>query len=169
MCFFIEGYRTKIDYFFVVVALNKYTGECYSFYFFKNVDSSIRMMIFTCIWLSNIALQRYTLTWINSCRYYTNTVGNFERKNIMGQKMSDSNDEENELFNPLQAGEYQSVQIVPQANPVRMMRMMAPTNPGLRQRGREPNAQGRRQQMINPAGQVRRSSGKRPKKVGRHR
>jgi hypothetical protein len=50
-----------------------------------------------------------------------------------------------------------------------MMRMMAPTNPGLRQRGREPNAQGRRQQMINPAGQVRRSSGKRPKKVGRHR
>ncbi len=84
--------------------------------------------------------------------------------------MSDSNDAENELNNSFPTGEYQSVQIIAQASPVLMMRMMAPTNPpGLRQRVREPNAQGRRQQVINPAGQVRRASGKRPKKIGRHR
>lgn len=70
----------------------------------------------------------------------------------MGQRLSVSKEQENELYNFLQIPQPQPqpVQQSPQAHQVVMMRMMAPTALGPNQHVIKPNAPVKKQRMIAP-------------------
>jgi hypothetical protein len=62
----------------------------------------------------------------------------------MGQKVSLSYDDENELFNLFQLGQYRKRQQTAGTQPVVMMRLMSPTALGAKQRVNQPVGKPRR-------------------------
>jgi hypothetical protein len=92
-----------------------------------------------------------------------------EKKTTMGQKLSLSKEEENELLNLFQLGQPQNLQESPKIQPIVMMRMMAPTALGSRQRVMQPIAPARQQRGIVLANNVQRLPVRQAQLVGQHR
>ncbi len=87
----------------------------------------------------------------------------------MGQRLSISHEEENELYNILQVNEPQKSQGTPQAQPVVMMRMMAPTALAPQQRVIQPAVPARKPRVMEPAAQVRRAPARQAQQVIQYR
>jgi hypothetical protein len=86
----------------------------------------------------------------------------------MGQKLSISQEEENELYNLLQGGQPQKSHETGQPQPVFMMRMMAPTALAPQQRVMQPAVPARKPRVMEPAVKVRRAPVKQAQQVGQY-
>ncbi len=75
----------------------------------------------------------------------------------MGQKLSVSQEEENELYNLFQIQRPSAAQETPKSNPVVMMRLMAPTALSPRPRVMQPSSPVRKQRVRQPAAKARRA------------
>ncbi len=75
----------------------------------------------------------------------------------MGQKLSISQEEENELHNLFQIDRPSAAQETPKSNPIVMMRLMAPTPLTPQPRVMRPSSPVRKQRVRQPAAKARRA------------
>jgi hypothetical protein len=87
----------------------------------------------------------------------------------MGQKLSISHEQEQELYNLFQVGQPQKSQASPETSPVVMMRMMAPTALGPKRSVMQPSPPVKKQRAIEPTAKVRRVSVRQAQQVGQRR